>query len=82
MDKPAFGKDADNGINQLIASIENTKSLYPANIHHDEDVLKTSSRRLSSSSSENVFKTSSRRLDQDEYIRLSLKSSEDVFKTS
>ena len=38
----------------------------PANICLDEDVLKTSSRRL----------------DQDEYVRLSLTSSEDVFKTS
>ena len=54
----------------------------PANIRLDEDVLKTSLRRLSSSSSEDVFKTSSRRLDQDEYVRLSLTSSEDVFKTS
>ena len=54
----------------------------PANIRLDEDVLKTSWRRLSSSSSEDVFKTSSRRLDQDEYVRLSLTSSEDVFKTS
>ena len=35
----------------------------PANIRLDEDVLKTSWRRLSSSSSEDVFKTSSRRLD-------------------
>ena len=42
----------------------------PANIRLDEDVLKTSWRRLSSSSSEDVFKTSSRRLDQDEHIRL------------
>ena len=39
---------------------------YPANIRLDEDVLKTSWRRL----------------DQDEYVRLSLTSSEDVFKTS
>ena len=54
----------------------------PANIRLDEDVLKTSWRRLSSSSSEDVLKTSSRRLDQDEYVRLSLTSSEDVFKTS
>ena len=54
----------------------------PANIRLDEDVLKTSWRRLSSSSSKDVFKTSSRRLDQDEYVRLSLTSSEDVFKTS
>ena len=54
----------------------------PANIRLDEDVLKTSLRRLSSSSSEDVFKTSWRRLDQDEYVCLSLTSSEDVFKTS
>ena len=54
----------------------------PANIRLDEDVLKTSWRRLSSSSSEDVFTTSSRRLGQDEYVRLSLTSSEDVFKTS
>ena len=52
-------------------------------MHSDEeDVLKTSWRRISTSASEDVFKTSSRRLDQDEYIRLRLKSSEDVFKTS
>ena len=45
--------------------------------------MKTSWRRLSSSSSEDVLKTSLRqRLDQDEYVRLSLTSSEDVFKTS
>ena len=54
----------------------------PGNIRLDGDVLKTSWRRLSSSSSEDVFKTSSRRLDQDEYVCLSLTSSEDVFKTS
>ena len=53
-------------------------STCPANIRLDEDVLKTSRRRLSSSSSEYFFKTSSRRLDQDEYVRLSLTSSEDV----
>ena len=45
-------------------------------------LMKTSWRRLSSSSSEDILKTSSRRLDQDEYVRLSLTSSEDVFKTS
>ena len=56
-------------------------SIFPANIRLDEDVLKTSWRHLSSSSSEDVFKTSSRRLDQDEYVRLSLTSSENVFKT-
>ena len=44
-------------------------------------LMKTSWRRLSSSSSEDILKTSSRRLDQDEYARLSLTSSEDVFKT-
>ena len=41
-------------------------------------LMKTSWRRLSSSSSEGVLKTSSRRLDQDEFVRLSLTSSEDV----
>ena len=55
---------------------------YPANICLDEDVLKTSWRRLSSSSSEDILKTSSRRLDQDKYVHLSLTSSEYVFKTS
>ena len=54
----------------------------PANIRLDEDVLRTSCRRLSSSSSEDAFNTSSRRFDRDEYVRLSLTSSEDVFKTS
>ena len=47
---------------------------FPANIRLDEDVLKTSWRGLSSSSS--------RRLDQDEYVRLSLTSLEEVFQTS
>ena len=55
-----------------------TEQTVPANIRLDEDILKTSWRRLSSSSSEDAFKTSSRRLDQDEYVRLSLTSSEDV----
>ena len=55
---------------------------YPANIHLDEDVLKTPWGRLSSSSSESVLKTSSTRLDQDEYIRPSHLSSEVFFKTS
>ena len=48
-------------------------------------LMKTSLRRLSSSSSEDVFKTSSRRLGQDQYIRLGYTSSrrlQDVFKTS
>ena len=45
-------------------------------------LMKTSWRRLSSSSLEDVFRTSSRCNDQDEYVRLSLTSSEDVFKTS
>ena len=57
-------------------------ALVPANICLDEDVLETSWRSLSSSSSEDAFKTSSRRLDQDEYIHLSHSPSEDVFKTS
>ena len=46
--------------------------------------MKTSWRRLSSSSSEDVLKTSSRRLDQDKYIRLVHTSSrrlQDIFKT-
>ena len=42
-------------------------------------LMKTSFRRLSSSSSEDVFKTSTRRLDQDEYIGLTHPFSEDVF---
>ena len=54
----------------------------PANIRLDEDVLKTSWRRLSSSSSKDVFKTSSRRLGEDEYILINHTSSVDVFKTS
>ena len=44
--------------------------------------MKTSWRRLLSSSSEDAFKTSSRRPDQGEYIRLTHASSENVFKTS
>ena len=42
-------------------------------------LMKTSLRRLSSSSSEDVVKTSTRRLDQDEYIGLTHPSSEHVF---
>ena len=59
--------------------------LFPANIRLDEDVLKTSWRRLLSSSSEDVLKMSSRRLHQDEYVHLSHTSSrrlQDVFKAS
>ena len=47
-------------------------------------LMKTSWRRLSSSSSEDVLKTSSRRLGQEQYIRLGYTSSrrlQDVFKT-
>ena len=44
--------------------------------------MKTSWRRLLSSSSEDVFNPSSRRLGQNEYVCLSLESSEDAFKTS
>ena len=71
---------------------------FPANIRLDEDVLKTSWRRLSSSSSEDVLiktnmfalalrlqKTSWRRLGQDQHIRLGHMSSrrlQDVSKTS
>ena len=56
---------------------------FPGNIRFDEDALKTSWRRLSSSSSEDVFKMSWRRLDQDKYIRLNYySSSEDIFKKS
>ena len=64
--------------------------MCPANIRLDEDVLKTSLRRLdqdeyvrlSLTSSEDVFKTSSRRLGHDQYIRLghmSLRLLQDVF---
>ena len=45
-------------------------------------LVKTSSRRLSSSSSENVLKASWRRLDQEQYICLGQTFSEGVFKTS
>ena len=51
---------------------------YPANFRLDEYVLKTSRRRLSSSSSEVFFKTSSRRLDEDKNICLTHKASEEV----
>ena len=60
-------------------------SYLPANVRLDEDVLKTSWRRLTSSSSEDAFKASLRRLDQDEYIRLGGTLSrcfQDVLKTS
>ena len=59
-----------------------TKWNVPANIRLDDDVLKTSWRLPSSSSSEGVLKASSRRLDQDEYVWLRLTSSEDVLKRS
>ena len=52
----------------------------PPNIRLDENVLKTSWRRLSSSSSADVFKTSSGRLDQDQYIRLGYTSSTQLAK--
>ena len=68
------------GINYRIDSIFDSRN--PANIHLDEDVLKTSWSRLSSLSSEDVLKTSSKRLDQDEYVRLCLTTSEEVLKTS
>ena len=74
------------------------KPFLPANIRLNKDVLKTSWRRLLSSSSENVLiktnmfalalrlqKTSWRRLGQDHYICLDHMSSrrpQDVFKTS
>ena len=58
-------------------------SLTKLTVSHQTFVLmKTSSRRLSSSSSEDVLKTASRCLNQEEHIRLSHTSSEDVFKTS
>ena len=69
-------------LTETVAAIHSFVGYIPANIRLDEDFLKTSRRRLSSSSSEDVFKTSSRRLDQDEYVHLSLMSSEDVLKTS
>ena len=62
--------------------IHKNYSHNPANIRLDEDVLKTSWRRLSSLSSKDVFKTSLRRFDEDEYILINHTSSEDVFKTS
>ena len=49
--------------------------IHQVNILLDEDVLKTSSRCLLSSSLEDVFKMSSRRLHQDEYIYLTHTSS-------
>ena len=52
--------------------------LYPANIRLDEEVLKTSWKGVSSSSSEDVFKRSSRQLDQEEYIHLCHTFSEDI----
>ena len=63
---------------QIFKEHRNSRPKIPANIRLDEDVLKTSCRRLSSLSSGDVFKTSSRRLDQDEYIHLIHTSSEDV----
>ena len=53
-----------------------TVDTNPANIRLDEDVLKTSWRRLSSSSSEDVFKTSQ------DVFKTSSRRFEGVFKTS
>ena len=53
-----------------------TVDTNPANIRLDEDVLKTSWRRLSSSSSEDVFKTSQ------DIFKTSSRRFEGVFKTS
>ena len=55
------------------AQMRDVTTTVPANIRLDEDVLKTSWRRLSSSSSKEVFKTSSRRLDEDKYILVNLR---------
>ena len=55
------------------AQMSDVTTTVPANIRLDEDVLKTSRRRLSSSSSKEVFKTSSRRLDEDKYILVNLR---------
>ena len=55
------------------AQMSDVTTTVPANIRLDEDVLKTSWRRLSSSSSKEVFKTSSRRLDEDKYILVNLR---------
>ena len=60
----------------------NSNRLVPTNIRLDEDVLKTSWRGISSSSSKDVLKTSSRCFNQDEHIHLTHTPSEDVFKTS
>ena len=55
------------------AQMSDVTTTVPANIRLDEDVLKTSWRRLSSSSSKEVFKTSWRRLDEDKYILVNLR---------
>ena len=56
----------------------------PANIRLDEEVLKTSSRRLDQDKYIRLSHTSSRRLGQDQYIRLCqtpARRLQDVFKT-
>ena len=79
-----FSLCVDNNIkkfsrSQLIVVLNHVFSLLncdadlPANIRLDEDVLKTSWRRLSSSSSKDAFMTSSRRLDEDKYILINLR---------
>ena len=73
--------NTSSSMNRICVSREHGGS-NSANIRLDEDVLKMSWRRLSSSSWEDVLKTSWRRLEQNKYVRLSLTSSEDVFKTS
>ena len=62
--------------------LENYRNLFRYTTQQTFVLMKTSWRRLSSSSSEDVFETSSSCLDQDEYIHLSHTSSEDFFKTS
>ena len=62
-----------------------TMRITPANIRLDEDLLKTSWRRLSSSSSEDVFKTSWSRPIYSSWLyvfKTSWRRFEDVFKTS
>ena len=70
LSSPSHTKTLENDQPEAIKKLIESNPANSANIRLDEDVLKTSWRRFSSSSSEDVLKTSSRCLHQDEYIAL------------
>ena len=66
----------------LVFIKRSSSGLHPANIHLDEEVFKTSWRRLSSSSSEDVFKTSWSRRIYSPWSYVFRRRFQNVFKTS